>query len=138
MAIEGKNADLIRRFKFYGFGFLLGIVLVGVIYKGRGCKMPGSVKLEELSSQTLILTKHAECRMNCRNISLEEIKYLLKFGKINYDKSNVRDKPCGTYAVEGNSQDGQELRVVIADCDTISKIVTAIDLKLENDKCDCD
>lgn len=132
-----NNSDLVRRFKFYGFGFLLGILAVSVIYKGKGCKMPGSVKLEELSYQKLELTKHAECRMQCRNITLEEIKAVLKSGKINYDKSNVHEKPCGTYAVEGNTADGQNVRIVIADCDTISRVVTAIDLQLENENCDC-
>lgn len=139
MAIKGKNADLYRRLRFYGFGFLLGCLLVSVIFKGRSCQMPGSVKLEELAHQNLELTKHGECRMKCRNISQEEIKGVLKSGKINYDKSNVHDTPCGTFAVEGNTVDGQKIRIIIADCDTISKLVTAIDLNHENDPdtCDC-
>lgn len=137
MAIPGKNADLIRRLKFYGFGFALGLLAVSVIFKGKGCKMPGSVKLEELAHQRLELTQHGECRMKCRNITLDEIKQVLASGKVNYDKSNVHDTPCGTYAVEGNTADGQHVRIVIADCDTISRVVTAIDLKMENDSCDC-
>jgi hypothetical protein len=137
MAIPGKNAELIRRFKLYGFGFLMGLLVVSFIYKGKGCQMPASAKLEELSYQKLEFTKHGACRMTCRGITEEEIKAVLKSGKINYDKSNVRDKPCGTYAVEGVTKDGQEVRIVIADCDTISRVVTAIDLKLEQDTCSC-
>jgi hypothetical protein len=137
MALDGKNADLIRRLKLYGFGFLLGILVVSFVYKGRGCQMPGSAKLEELSYQKLEYTKHGACRMECRGITEEEIKGVLKTGKVNYDKSEVRDKPCGTYAVEGTTPDGQQVRIIIADCDTISKVVTAIDLKMENDSCDC-
>lgn len=137
MAIESKNADLYRRLRFYGFGFALGLLAVSIIFKGRGCKMPSSVKLEELAHQNLELTQHGECRMKCRNITLDEIKAVLKSGKINYDKTDVHDKPCGTYAVEGTTADGQNIRVVIADCDTISRVVTAIDLKMEHDSCDC-
>ena len=137
MALPSKNADLYRRLRFYAFGFLLGCLLVSILFKGRSCQMPGSVKLEELSFQKLELTQHGECRMKCRNISEAEIKEVLKTGKINYDKSNVRDTPCGTYAVEGKTSEGQEVRIVIADCDTISRVVTAIDLKMENDTCDC-
>lgn len=137
MAIPGKNADLYRRLRFYGFGFALGLLAVSIIFKGRSCKMPGSVKLEELAHQNLELTKHGECRMKCRNITLDEIKQVLQSGKINYDKSEPRDTPCGTYAVEGNTADGQNVRIVIADCDTISRVVTAIDLRSETDSCDC-
>lgn len=137
MAIPGKNSDLIRRFKFYGFGFALGLLAVSFIYKGKGCKMPGSVKMEELSYQRLEYTKHGECRMKCRNISEAELKQVLKSGKINYDKSEVHDTPCPTYAVEGKTASGKQLRIVIADCDTLSRVVTAIDLKQETDTCDC-
>jgi len=137
MAIEGKNSDLFRRLRYYGFGLLLGVLAVSVLYKGKGCQMPGSAKMEELSYQKLELTQHGECRMACRGITLEEIKSLLKSGKVNYDKSEVRAEPCGKYAVEGTTADGQSIRVIIADCDTISKVVTAIDLKMENDTCDC-
>ena len=137
MELPKKNADLYRRFKLYGFGLLLGILLVNFVYKGKGCQMPGSAKLEELSYQKLELTKPGACRMECRNISEAEIKDLLKTGKINYSKSEVRDKPCGTYAVEGTTKDGQNVRIVIADCDTISRVVTAIDLGMEKDSCSC-
>ncbi len=128
MSIPGKNSDLIRRFKLYGFGFLLGILIVSFVYKGKGCQMPASAKLEELSWQKLEYTKHGECRMKCRGITEAEIKQILKTGKINYDKSEVHDFPCPTYAIEGTTSDGQSLRIVIADCDTISSVVTAIDL----------
>jgi hypothetical protein len=141
MALPKKNADFYRRLRFYGFGFLLGCLLVSVLFKGRSCMMPSSVKLEELAHQHLEYTKHGECRMKCRNINEEEVKAVLKSGKINYDKSNVHDTPCGTYAVEGNTADGQNIRVVIADCDTISRVVTAIDLSHDdaetNNGCDC-
>lgn len=137
MAIPGKNADLIRRFKFYGFGFLLGLMMVVVIFRGRSCEMPGSRKLAELEHQKLEYSKHATCRMLCRNITEAEIKQILKSGKVNYDKSNVHEKPYGTYAVEGIAVDGKSLRIIIADCDTISKVVTAIDLMMEKDSCDC-
>jgi hypothetical protein len=137
MELPKKNADLYRRFKLYGFGLLLGVLIVNFVYKGKGCQMPGSAKLEELSYQKLELSKHGACRMECRNISEAEIKDLLKTGKINYSKSEVRDKPCGTYAVEGTTKDGQNVRIVIADCDTISRVVTAIDLGMEKDSCSC-
>jgi hypothetical protein len=135
--IPSKNADLIRRLKFYGFGFALGILAVSLIYKGKGCQMPGSRKLEELAFQKLELTQHGECRMKCRQITEAEIRSLLKSGKINYDKSEVHAEPFGKYAVEGNTADGQNVRIIIADCDTISRVVTAIDLRSEKDSCEC-
>lgn len=137
MALPGKNSELYRRLRFYGFGFAMGLLLVSMIFKGRTCQMPASRKMEELAFQKLELSMHGECRMKCRNISLDEVKALLKSGKINYDKSNVHEKPYGTYAVEGTTADNQHVRLIIADCDTISKLVTAIDLDLPKDTCSC-
>lgn len=137
MTLKGKNADLIRRFKLYGFGFLIGLLLVSVMFGNRSCEMPATRKLAELEHQKLEYTKHAACRMKCRNISETEIKQILKSGKINYNKSNVHENPCGTYAVEGFANDGKNLRIIIADCDTISKIVTVIDLGMEKETCAC-
>src|ERR1041385_730517 len=117
MSLLKKDPDLLRRFKLYGFGFLIGIFIVSTIYKGRGCQMPSSRKMEELSAQELQYTEHGQCRMKCRGITEEDIKEVFKTGKINYDKSNVHDTPCGTYAVEGVTAKGQYLRIVIADCD---------------------
>ena len=137
MAIQGKNSDLYRRFRLYGFGFLIGMLIVSMVYKGKGCQLPNSAKVEELSWQRLEYTQHADCRMKCRNITEAEIKQVLKSGKVNYDKSDVHHKPYPTYAVEGPTRTGKSLRIIIDDVDTISKIVTTIDLKMENDSCDC-
>ena len=136
----GKDAtkDFFRRLKFYVFGFLIGTFAVSIIFKGRGgCKMPGTMKRDELSGQRIEYTRHAQCRMECRKITEEEIKIVLKNGSINYAKSNAHDKPCASYAVEGYTADGQNVRIVVADCDTISRIITAIDLKSEKDSCEC-
>ncbi len=75
--------------------------------------------------------------MKCRNITEAEVITLLKTGKINYDKSKVHDKPFPTYAVEGTTNDSQQVRLIIADVDTISRVVTVIDLNLEKDTCVC-
>lgn len=143
MAIPGKNADLYRRLRFYGFGFALGLLAVSFLYKGKGCQMPASAKLEELGWQKLEYSKHAACRMECRHITEAEIRELvgkgqvLGKGKVNYDKSDVHDKPYPTYAIEGVTAGGKNLRIIIADCDTISKVVTTIDLKNDVDSCEC-
>lgn len=117
------------------------MLMVSIMFKGRsGCKMPGTIKREELASQDIQFTKHVRCRMDCRNIGTADIARVLIYGSINYGKSNAQDKPCGTYAVEGEAVDGRELRIVVADCDTISKLVTAIDLskEKEKEKCGCE
>jgi hypothetical protein len=81
-------------------------------------------------------TQHAKCRMDCRHITQEEVKYILQNGQINYKKSEASGHPCPTYALEGYSPEKQHLRVVFAQCDYKTKVVTCIDLDKEFE-CHC-
>ena len=76
-------------------------------------------------------TAHAKCRMKCRNITQAEVEEIMKEGKINYSKSDVKDKPCPTYALEGITGDNQRVRIVFAQCDLKTKVVTSIDLNTD-------
>ena len=84
----------------------------------------------------LIYTKHARCRMQCRQIDESEIQEIINTGIVNQKKSNANDQPCPTIALEGTSHDNQQLRIVFAKCDDEVKVVTCIDLKNDFD-CDC-
>jgi hypothetical protein len=74
--------------------------------------------------------------MDCRKISDAEVKEIMKDGTINYNKSNVKAKPCPSYAVEGLTSDGQRVRIVFGQCDEKSKVITVIDLET-NWSCSC-
>jgi len=121
------------------FGVLLGSVLMYFyVFKDRDIyKSPQQVITEKLEKGKFEYTKHGACRMDCRGISEAEIKDILKNGDINYKKSDVHGKPCPSYAYEGRTNDGQEVRIVFGSCDSITKLITAIDLKVEKDTCDC-
>lgn len=81
-------------------------------------------------------TQHAKCRMQCRKISQAEVEEVMQDGKINYNKSNVDARPCPTYALEGETKDNQFVRIVFAQCDLKTKVVTVIDLETDW-SCDC-
>lgn len=79
----------------------------------------------------LIFTKHARCRMQCRDITAEEIKEILHDGNINYTKSEMNDSRGPKYALEGYSNEHQHLRIIFAPEDDGMVVVTAIDLDKE-------
>ncbi|MES2431575.1 MAG: DUF4258 domain-containing protein [Bacteroidota bacterium] len=83
----------------------------------------------------LIYSKHARCRMDCRNIDESEVKEILAKGTINYEKirSDNRGK---TYPLEGITHDKQRVRIVVAPKANETEVVTVIDMDTEWD-CDC-
>jgi hypothetical protein len=84
----------------------------------------------------LYYTKHALCRMDCRQISKEDIKEIMRKGIINFNKSNRRDRPCPTFALQGETSDGEKLRVIFAQCNDETKVVTCYNLEEDFD-CHC-
>lgn len=84
----------------------------------------------------LKLTKHARCRMDCRHITASEIQAVLEKGTINWKKSEPNGKPDPKYAVEGTTNDGQLVRVIVAPKQEVNVIITVIDLQQEW-QCDC-
>ena len=76
-------------------------------------------------------TEHAKCRMDCRHITQAEVEDIMRNGTINYKKGDADARPCPTYALEGRTSDDQRVRIVFAQCDHSTKVVTCIDLKTE-------
>jgi len=74
--------------------------------------------------------------MQCRKISQPEVEEIMQKGEINYRKTDVNDRPCPSYTLEGRTKDNQRVRIVFAQCDLKTKVVTVIDLDTEW-SCNC-
>jgi hypothetical protein len=76
-------------------------------------------------------SNHAKCRMQCRKISQAEVEDIMQHGKINYNKSDLQNNRCPRYAVEGITVDEQRVRIVFAQCNAKTEVVTVIDLNTD-------
>ncbi len=86
-------------------------------------------------------SNHAKCRMQCRKISQAEVQEIMRDGKINYSKSDLQSRKlsgarCPRYAVEGVTSDDQRVRIVYAQCNESTTVVTVIDLETDFE-CHC-
>lgn len=83
----------------------------------------------------LAYSRHARCRMDCRRISEADIKDIMRSGNINYRKSDL-EKRCPVYAVEGYTNHNEHLRVVFAQCNEKTTVVTCYNLE-QDFECYC-
>jgi len=108
------------------------IAIILIIAKGIS-----DVKKENTNSENfrntsrLILTKHVKCRMNCRQITIDEIKEILEKGNVNQSKSTISSEGNRTYALEGYSHENQHIRVIVAPENEDLVVITCIDLNKE-------
>ena len=88
------------------------------------------------NAKTIVYSKHAHCRMDCRHIDETEVKEILLAGTINYSKIHQDDRGK-TFPLEGMTHDKQHVRIVFAPKgnDAI-EVVTCIDLD-KDWPCDC-
>ncbi len=81
-------------------------------------------------------SNHAKCRMQCRHITEAEVEAIMRDGKINYNKSDLKNTRCPRFAVEGVTNDDQRVRIVFAQCNETTAVVTVIDLETDFE-CHC-
>jgi hypothetical protein len=81
-------------------------------------------------------SRHAKCRMECRHITQAEVEEIMRDGTINYAKSDLQNARCPRYALEGVTKDKQDVRIIFAQCNESTAVVTVIDMDTEW-TCDC-
>lgn len=84
----------------------------------------------------LVYTRHAQCRMDCRQIDSTEVREIIEKGIINLNKSNRQARPCPTFALQGRTESGESIRVILAQCDVETRVITCYNLEQEF-PCDC-
>ncbi len=102
----------------------------GSLVKGKVTDTSNIVPVDEVFNRnpdSIIYTRHARCRMECRHISEEEVKEILQTGKLNEDKIEQGDKGM-TYPLDGRTKADKMMRIVVAPKKNNLVIVTVIDL----------
>jgi hypothetical protein len=113
------------------FVILLALLVVFYFSKRNGTRHEADNPEFNRTLAPLVITKHARCRMDCRQISEAEVKEILQRGKINRRKSEPNDKPDPKYALEGITSDGQSVRIIFAPAKRGMVVITVIDLEKE-------
>ena len=91
----------------------------------------GEIKAKMMQKE-FVYTNHALCRMECRNISKDDINEILRRGKLSPKISKLNDKPCPTYAFAWSTPSYQMVIAVFALCEDVTKLVTAYPLGTED------
>jgi hypothetical protein len=115
---------------------ILLLVLLFVAFIIRRWNEPVKKEAFDRYPVTLTYSKHARCRMQCRQIDENEVQEIMHKGIINFNKSNRRDRPCPTFALQGQTSSGERLRIIFAQCPSKTTVVTCYNLE-EEFSCDC-
>ena len=116
--------NFLKRLRFYGFGFGLGLLIVYTTFGTRSCTTPNEMKMQELVFQHFELSEKAQCKLKCLHKNEALLKIELRHFEVNYDISSPRKVPCGEYFIEPKKEFSSlyAYKLVMLDCDSITKI----------------
>jgi hypothetical protein len=93
-----------KRFGFYGFGFLIGLLLLFLFLNGKkaGCDYgPDARTLKNIKIKQRVFSTQSLQDLKKNNLDTSAVSLLLRIGDVNFGESNTKLDSCKVYVVEG-------------------------------------
>ncbi|NHN25894.1 DUF4258 domain-containing protein [Flavobacterium jejuense] len=108
------------RLVYYLFGLLLGLFFVikflGAKAEAKGvefCYLPNCRVLKELRNKSLNFSPEAQATLEENWINLDDIRNTLKYGDVDFSKSNKPYKNGKIYLIEGKTTQNEEINITM-------------------------
>ena len=95
---------MIKRLGFYGFGFLIGLMLLFFFLNGKkaGCDYgPDARTLKNIKIKERLFSTQSLQDLKNNNLDTAAVSSLLKSGDVNFGESNTRLDSCKVYVIQG-------------------------------------
>ena len=95
-----------HRFAYYLLGLVMGSFVVAAIFSGKDTRcnyFPNSRVLNDLRNKPFDYSENASQVLSQEWIDTTDIKNTLKFGDIDFDKSNIKQGNGKIYIIEGQT-----------------------------------
>jgi hypothetical protein len=120
--------DLKKRIIYYGFGFIVGAIVVFFIWSKKDASfdyLPQARVIKDLKSKKIEISSQAKRSLIEYNIDSLTVVNLLDKADVDFSKSNTKAIPCKSYWVNTFLND-TKLSLVIENCDSIATIQRVI------------
>jgi len=104
------------RFAYYLIGLIMGLFAVAAIFSGKDTRcnyFPNARVLNDLSNKPFFYSEKASQILSEKWIDTIDIKNTLKFGDVDFDKSNLNVAKGKLYTVHGKTTQNQEITLEV-------------------------
>jgi len=101
-----------HRFAYYLLGLIMGSFVVAAIFSGKDTRcnyFPNSRVLNDIRNKPFSYSDKASQVLSEKWIDTADIKNTLKFGDVDFDKSNIKVGNGKIYIIEGKTIKNQEI-----------------------------
>lgn len=111
-----------ERLKLYMIGFLIGLLMVYILFGNRSCMSLSEVKISQLRSKTFKTNPTVQRQLKCLHKTSSQLKSEIEFFEIDFDKSRPREKPCRIYYLQPKEKFRQfyPYHLIIKECNDVA------------------
>jgi hypothetical protein len=106
----------VHRFAYYLVGLIMGSFVVAAIYSGKDTRcnyFPNARVLNDLRTKPFQYSEAASQVLAEQWIDTVDIKNTLKFGDVDFDKSNIKKGNGKIYVIEGQTVQKQKITLQV-------------------------
>ncbi|MGB0982373.1 MAG: hypothetical protein ACPGUH_09765, partial [Winogradskyella sp.] len=121
----------IHRLGYYMGGFAIGLILLLFFLNGKDASCdygPNARTVKNISSKPLAYTTEVSNYLTKNTLDSLTIVNLIKYGSVDFSKSNTETDSCKTYHLE-NSYKEQNFVLRIKNCDSLATLLEIEKLK---------
>ncbi|MEZ4792876.1 MAG: hypothetical protein R2783_05300 [Gelidibacter sp.] len=121
----------IHRVGYYFGGFSLGLIILAFFLQGKktSCDYgPNARTTKNIATKSKIYTEEVQSIMNQYEMDTLAIYNLIRFGDVDFSRSDTRAEDCKTYVIE-NTFNQNKFEMHILNCDTVATIQSLIQKK---------
>ncbi len=115
----------VHRLGYYLGGFAIGLVLLMFFLNGKDASCdysPNARTVKNISSKPLSFSESASTFINDHQLDTLTITNLIKFGSVDFSKSDTELDSCKVYLIE-NSYKDQDMELKIQNCDALATLL---------------
>ena len=115
---------LIHRIGFYLGGFSIGLIFLAFFLSGKraSCSYGLDARvLKNISTKQLVYSQNVLDMISNKVIDTLTISEVLKFGDVNFSKSNTKLDSCKIYVIESEFNN-KDISLSVENCETIATI----------------
>lgn len=114
-----------QRLAYYLSGFAIGLVILMFFLNGKDASCdygPNARTVKSISSKPIAYSDEVSDFITSYNLDSTTVKNLIKFGNVDFSKSNTELDSCKVYHID-NSYKDRAIELKVENCDSLSSIL---------------
>ncbi|MEZ4802624.1 MAG: hypothetical protein R2797_07595 [Gelidibacter sp.] len=122
---------LLHRVGYYLGGFSIGLILLAFFLQGKktSCDYgPNARTTKNIANKPKQYSEKAQSTMNAYQMDTLDVSNLIRYGEVDFSKSNTKTSDCKTYHIDNTFKD-QKFELKIINCDSLVSIQSIVPKK---------